>query len=234
MKLHYLIMIVALTTGARLCCAASPVTILESATPGNPTPTNTLVIVPEQYLAARFQLSQATRITEVGGMMQRYPAFDTVSIFAAIAELDSPAGFPVLPPSAFEPLAVARLDMTTGEYADWSTPMDVLLSPGNYALIFGTGRFGVNGNAVMFTESIDTPQASYFLGAFDLPDGRDDVWLDSDGLHDLRFFAYGIPVPEPITESLVIGLVALMASRRGRGERNRQGRQGRQGWRGEE
>ena len=203
--------ILAICAAADAFSAAPSSTIFESAILGpmaQPVD-QTIVIVPDQYLCARFHVSQPTLVDQVGGLMRRYPSSHTVSIFAAIAPITSSSGFPQLSPSQFQPLAVTSLDLTTGDYADWRAPLSVLLSPGDYALIFGTGRFGVSGNAVMYRESPDTLQASYFQGSYHLPDGRNDIWLNSDYLQKLRFVVTGTVVPEPST--IVLAFVAFTA-----------------------
>jgi hypothetical protein len=77
-------------------------------------------------------------------------------------------------------------------------PLTVSLAPGDYALVFGTGRFGAASghNGEMPHDNPDTPQASYFRSF-------GDAWIDG-GFDNTRFVVTGVIVPEPSTIFLLV------------------------------
>src|SRR5262245_53564631 len=58
-----------------------------------------------QYLAARFTLTQTTNITQVGGLIHRLDFTGNSLLFAALAAIDAPNGYPADTPYTFQPIA---------------------------------------------------------------------------------------------------------------------------------
>ena len=88
-------------------------------------------------------------------------------------------------------------------------PLPVTLSPGTYALIFGSGRFGATGEGFLPKVSGDLPGASYFVGESNHDVGS---WIAATEISNARFVVLGSTVPEPSSFILaVIGLTGLAA-----------------------
>lgn len=132
--------------------------ILETASPG-PTPfVAGATSIGSQWMAARFKVSEPTRITSVGGHLRGTSTNGgTNMLFAAIVELEHFTAFP------YNGLTTDRLagirdedvvahtifNMPTYTSQNISLPLFVTLSPGDYALVFGSGLFGTTGSGSM-------------------------------------------------------------------------------------
>jgi hypothetical protein len=194
--------------------ASQPQTILESATTSLDGLRIPLTVDQFQYLGCRFHLDQPTNIEAIGGRIWRDTADTTV--FGAIATLTSPNGFPELTPKTFSPIAVTTFTtpISNQDTNDLLVPLSVLLQPGDYAIIFGSNRFGATGKSAMDRPYSETSQASFFLGQISstLSNGN---WVNYSGFNNVRFLVIGTPVPEPSTLALfAIGCVAIGCRRR--------------------
>jgi len=174
-------------------------------------------------LGSRFSISNNTQITAVGGHMSNSSLnnglFDpNEKIYGAIVSLGSPSAFPSFLPSEIETNVLAVTTFIPGvilsSSRDLRVPLSVLLGPGDYALIFGTGLFSTNGSAAMPQNNPVLPNASFFLGT------TDDFWNPLFIFNPLpiRFVVEGDvapAVPEPSTLLLLVsGLAGLAAWRR--------------------
>jgi hypothetical protein len=196
--------------------------ILQSATLGPTGQTGGYYLTPgppdsafAQYLGARFQVGSTVQVDHIGGHL----SVAVGEIFGAIIPL--PPGntaLPALPPSQIAALALAETTFTGPSHsADVLVPLSVVLPPGNYALVFGSGQFGATGQGNMPGDDTDTAQASYFY--FTTFNGGTDSWHD-DSFHNTRFVVTGTPaaaVPEPSSLALLgLGGLALAVWRRRR------------------
>jgi hypothetical protein len=189
-------------------------TIFESATfgPFSDAPMG-YAIANYQFQAARFHLDTETVVDHIGGRFGGNGTSKLLS-FGAIAELGA-SGFPDASPLTFQPIASATFSPANAN-ADTLVPLSVTLPPGDYALIFGAGRFGSpvlpDSTTDILTHNPETPQASYF-SYNEL--GGNDIWTNDADDIGLRFFVTGTPVLEPSTLVLaVLGTTALLAYRR--------------------
>jgi len=149
-------------------------------------------------LGCRFSLTETAQITAVGGHIGNFSLDNghldpDAEIYAAIVELDSPSSFPSFLPSEIETHALAAVTFIPGDTsassADLRVPLSILLEPGNYALIFGTGLFGVDGMAAMALNNPVLPGASFFSGL------TSDHWNPtSTDPQDMRFVVEGYTV----------------------------------------
>jgi hypothetical protein len=95
-----------------------------------------------QILAARFHLNQATTTAHIGGVFG-----GSGTIYGAIVALTGPEDFPDSTDlSSADVLGAALLMLPDGNAELIATPLEVRLSPGWYAIAFGTGRFGATGD----------------------------------------------------------------------------------------
>ncbi|MCA9235339.1 MAG: hypothetical protein KDA44_07695 [Planctomycetales bacterium] len=158
----------------RPACAAT--IELASATLASPGQFAGQSISTNQFLGWRFAVTTGIRVTEVGGHMLR--ATDG-GVFAAIIRLDAldalPQGAPfedaeVLATAAFEPPTPSD---------DAFTPISAVLTPGNYAVVFGAGLYdggttktGTNAAMVQGQPLIGETTQSSFIAWF----GNDLEW----------------------------------------------------------
>ncbi len=201
--------------------------LYESATPGTTEQTVGGLVIntglpfgnAPSWLGARFELDQPAIATRIGGHLYRIPSdFNSVDantnrlIFGALLKLDhindlptiamDGQDIPVLDQS--EILAVSLFEPPFPS-SEGSVEIDpVLLAPGAYAIMFGSGLFGAEGGAAMALGNnlTATPSMFGFLG-------RDVIPLASQ---DMQFLLIGIPlVPEPMTGLvLCLGMACLL------------------------
>ena len=191
---------------ALFAARASATIILETASLGQTGEPGGTSVDAEQYLAARFTLTQTTQITAVGGhLFEGEPG----GVFAAIIPLSSPTALPSFLPSDIGSSAVAGVAFTAPFPSDdVLIPLSVVLSPGSYALVFGSNAFGATGGGGMPEDNSPIGTPSFFLG-------QTSTWTDTD-LSFLRFVVEGTVVPEPGTSMLVMSGLAVLAARKPR------------------
>jgi hypothetical protein len=117
---------------------------LESATMGPGGRTGGHSVSANQLIGWRFHVTSPTAVTHVGGHLGSVSGY----VFAALVSLNSldaiPAGAP-LP----EQVVAKTLLTPPALTADMRVPLSAMLTPGSYALIFGSGQFGATGRALM-------------------------------------------------------------------------------------
>lgn len=161
-----------------------------------------------QYLGTRFQLTEATAITAVGGHFQSTAG---ATLFAAIVPLASMSALPTS--GDIESIALASATFTATHPSSILTiGLTARLDPGIYGLVYGgkgsgPGAFGATGVGSM-PLSVSPPGASNF---FRLPDG---TWLNG-GVLGVYFSVFGdvavTSVPEPASLSLLAAGLLLTA-----------------------
>jgi hypothetical protein len=159
-------------------------------------------VISVQYLGARFHLPQAAEVSAVGGHIFS----DTEgTLFVAIAPLVSLAGFPLGEPSNFTPLAVTTfVAPPVFASADVSIPLSVELPAGDYAIIFGSGRFGATASGAMPTNNSPLDLTGLFF-----TDALDSWRVPLN--QAMRFTVSGVLVPEPSGMALAtIGLAGVL------------------------
>ena len=187
------------------------VIIFESATPPTTTGLGGGTSLTSQYLGTRFELTETTAVTAVGGHMNNFAG----TLFAAIVPLVSATALPTS--LDIEAIALAST-LFTGTFTSSVVTVDLhsILEAGVYGLVFGgADAFGATGHGAMpaspTTGSVDLPGTSYF---FRTSDGA--TWVNG-GFANAYFFVEGEPivVPGPGTLGLlVIGLLCLAGVRR--------------------
>lgn len=121
------------------------------------------------FWGTRFEVTETTTVDEAGVWLTS----GSGEIFAAILEIDSPTADP-LPPShpLFDDSVAASTLITvasgTGEYTGDLAGAE--LEPGHYALVFGSGLFGADGEALIPSLSdpdyVTNPGCIVWSGAF--------------------------------------------------------------------
>ncbi len=179
----------------------------------------------DQYLGWRFHLNAPFQVQAIGGNISGSGTF-----FGAIVPVSSVSAIPSGRPFDDTTISVATF-AGPGNATDVSIPLSAFLLPGDYALIFGSERFGTRGQGTMSFFNYDLPWGSPYLS------WRLGSWYEFDAGHlfappdpsGIRFVVSGIVVPEPYAGELfvlAVGLgVFLPQSRRTRSlDRTRAGR----------
>jgi hypothetical protein len=146
--------------------------------------------LPYNYLGSRFSINSVFEVESVGGHIGSTSGYRG-DLFAAIVSLDGPIALPSGSP--FDSSTVASTVFTAPNPSeDILVPLSATLNPGHYALIFGSGQFGADGNGGMPTNNVDFPgRASYFQWRQDTSE-----WEAYNG-GGLRFLVMGNVAPGP-------------------------------------
>ncbi len=128
--------------------------IYESATLGPTGQTSGLGVFDEQFLGSRFSISQTVQVTEIGGHIDSLFSGDN---FGAIIQLSGPGVLPSGSPFDVGEVIASTTFTPSSPSSDISTPLSVILPPGDYALVFGSGLFGATGIGNMPSNNPTTP-----------------------------------------------------------------------------
>lgn len=185
-------------------------TIYESATLGPTGAASGLDLSSTQHVGSRFSIALPANVTGVRGHMLGVNPNPT-SLFAAIVRMSGEFPSPTVYTTDTLASTVFTLPLA-GLSRDVFVPLSASLPAGNYALIFGAGRFGATGlSGRMPTNNPETPQGtgSFFLGG-------SGTWINlAPRFSQFRFVVEGQFVPEPSTLSLLVlgGLAAVLRAR---------------------
>ena len=134
---------IALALNALITLPAHADTILETAS-FTGTHNGDYTVSATRFIAASFAVSNPTEITGIGGEFGGYPSG---KIFGAIVPLANLTSFPSVAPSQIPSISLADVVFSTSGNTppkgnDLLEPLSVTLSPGAYAVVFGSGLFG--------------------------------------------------------------------------------------------
>jgi len=167
--------------------SAAPI-IWESATMGPDGQGAGPAVSATQLVGWRFRVTSSVSVTEVGGHLGRISG----QLFAAIMPLESIDALPPAPPFTASPVLGSAAFTPPAVTADVRVPLSVLLSPGSYALVFGSGQFGAAGSGLILnsqqTNIEPTIRASYVTWRQTLPGVFE--WTVGS-LDNLRFVVVG-------------------------------------------
>jgi hypothetical protein len=174
------------------------------------------VVGEDQILGARFHVSGIVAVDHIGA---HFVKSDGGLIYGAIASLTGLPGLPPGTPGTFNPLASTTFTPVKG--ADQLVPLSATLGPGDYALVFGSNRFGATGMAAIGGGDTDKGQPSTFYS--NATDWIDSPLTGSRFLVTGQFLVDGVgggdeqppsEAPEPTTLALVgVGLAGLAGYR---------------------
>jgi hypothetical protein len=164
------------------------------------------------FVGADFTVSAATRVTGIGAAFAN--TADTAgggAIFGAIVQVDPMTGLPLQPVETLASVTLGNVVFTPTVDGDTTAALSVVLGPGTYGVVFGSGLFGADGVADLLLGNDPVGSASVFENDF-APFAAD----PSDT--DARLFVDGVPAPEPGSFALLgAGTVLIgMAARRRR------------------
>jgi hypothetical protein len=171
-----------------------------------------------RFVGAAFTLSGTEQITSIGA---QFGGFPSGAIFAAIVPLASQTSLPSFTPSDIASDAIADVVFSVpmqpnGGPIDLSVPLNVTLSAGSYAVVFGSGAFGADGFAGLGEDNNAVGSPNWISTLFD------NTWsADSyDGIRITVTAAGAGAVPEPSTWAmLILGFAGLGAAQRLRSRR---------------
>jgi hypothetical protein len=92
-----------------------------------------------------------------------------------------------------------------------SIPMSILIDPGHYSLVFGSGLFGAIGSGVMPATNPANLNQQSFIGWWEITSGRWQ-WSTQLGAYQgmsRRFVVEGYAMPEPGSAIVIISAVLL-------------------------
>lgn len=151
------------------------------------------------YVATTFTLGQQTNVTGVGGVFTQFPVTGG-SIFADI--IAAPANQTDVTATSLVSQSLGHVVFTAPtDGSDAKESLNVLLGPGTYELVFGSGLFGATGDSGLASGMQGT--ANFFNTA----DGGQTWNAQSDSL---RMTVYASPVPLPAGLPLLISGVAAL------------------------
>jgi hypothetical protein len=155
------------------------------------------------YFATRFSLARNTRVSRTSAW---FYAGGSGNAFAAILRLDSPTSpLPNPGTTGFTNAVVASTLVPIGSASDEyaGTFDDLALTPGSYALVYGTGMFGATGSIRMMAIAADDMSGSGVYG------WTDSMWFGPD-FYDVRMALSGIvPQLEVTPDPADFGVVPL-------------------------
>jgi hypothetical protein len=188
---------------------ARALTIFESATLGSSSTTNKGDVSSSQSFGVRFELTAAVQTTEIGGHFLRANTSGNQLVYGAVVALSGPTDFPDSTSlTTSDVIGFALLGPLTSPSSEVSAELELVLTPGWYALVYGSGGLGASGFGGIVEADTDVGSPDYFRQTFG-------TWTETFPPNDQRFFLKGI-VPEPATALLLgLGLAALAAPRPG-------------------
>lgn len=157
--------------------------------------TGEFIVQTDRFIGAAFTITQTTAITGIGA---QFGGFPSGTIFGAIVPLSSPTAFPSFLPSQLAGASLADVVFSVpGGTHDLTEPLSVILAPGSYGLVFGSGLFGANGFAGLGDGNTTIGSPFFFQSLFS------DQWQsqDPDGI---RVFVLGSAVPESSTWAMML------------------------------
>lgn len=163
-------------------------------------------VTPDVFSEVRFQLSQTVKTTGVGGHFVDDTRTDN-TFFGAIVELENGTDFPDSGDLSTSDLVAATLLTLPHPSAEVFGDLDVVLEPGWYALVFGSGLFGATGSGAAVLNNPDIGSPSYI--AHQTGSG----WLELSTLpgpfHNYRLVVEGKAIPEPDSVAAIVIAVVL-------------------------
>jgi hypothetical protein len=160
------------------------------------------------FPGVRFELTLPVITSQVGG---HFVSQSGGTFFGAIVSLDGPGDFPNSSDlSSSDVLGAAVLSFPETS-AEVSGGLSLSLSPGWYALVFGSGLFGANGDGAAPQNNTDIGDPSYIAYEPNLG------WIALDRFPMLfenhRFIVSGVIVPEPTTFWMAAALLTFLNRR---------------------
>jgi hypothetical protein len=157
------------------------------------------------FTGVRFHLTQSVITSQIGG---HFVGGSNGTFFGAIVKLDSETDFPNSSNlSTPDVLGAASLSFPVPS-AEVFGNLKIHLTPGWYALVFGSGLFGTSGYGAALWNNSGIGDPSYIISR-PISGGPTQRWFNSEiirtpPIEDFRFVVTGTIVPEPGSLSLLL------------------------------
>jgi len=153
-------------------------------------------------VGANFSVSVATHITSIGAAFANAAQTSgSGSIFGAIVAVDPITGLPTQPVESMASITFGSVVFTPNVDGDTTAALDLILQPGTYGLVFGSGLFGATGFADLLVGNTTVDSPAVFSNVF-APFAQDPFNTD------VRLFVN----QEDVGETPVPGAAVLFAS----------------------
>lgn len=171
-------------------------------------------IVPAQSVGntvhggARFYLDTPTVVEEVGGHFVKLAGSIGGTLYSAIVRLDNATDLPdsrdLSTPDVLGSTVIGFPDLSSDVYGE----LNLLLEPGWYGVIFGSGRFGANGGGGAPRTNSDLGSPSRFLSVSGLAWGNAVPGIGAG----VRYVVRGHAIPEPTSIAIVCCSLAFVSA----------------------
>jgi hypothetical protein len=168
-------------------------------------------VVHFNFVGARFEVKETSLTTRIGGHF--LGGFDNDTFFGALVRLTDPIDFPDSVDLSTPDVLGSTLMLFPEPSSEVFGNLSVELTPGWYAVMFGSGLFGATGRGAVVRNGTDRGSPDYILcqpsnGWFNLAD------LGFPGFGNQRFVIEGHVTPEPTSVGLVVAASCVLLSRR--------------------
>ncbi|MCH7812884.1 MAG: hypothetical protein IID40_02570 [Planctomycetes bacterium] len=168
--------------------ARADIIVHESATMGTPGVGGGWMLSENYFLGSRFHVQVTVEVTKIGAHMLHWQSpSHPGELFGAIVVLSGPDALPTGSPFTPDEVVAKTTFHAAHPSTDFRTPLSVVLEPGDYALILGSGFFGATGLGAMAINNPELPDASFI--AWSAPDNE---WRDTSA-YGMRFVVEGLP-----------------------------------------
>ena len=172
----------------------------------------------------RFEVTSSVQLVSVGGFFENLTGADR-KIFGAVVGLSGPNDVPdSLDLTTSDLIGTTLINVLLGS-GDFSGSLSLGLTPGWYALGFGTGKFGADSMTGIGAPDIEMPSLSVDLSPqlpFTAVQAGCPYCAPPQFINQLqtpRFFAFAVPEPATLTLlAMGVGGILLFAAK-GRGSR---------------
>lgn len=162
-------------------------------------------VTEDVFVGVRFHLDQPVVTTQVGG---HFVGSETGDFFGAIIALSNENDFPDTTDLSSADVLGHTLLAFPSPSAEVLGDLNLQLSPGWYALAFGSGLFGATANGGAVRNGIDIDDPAY------ISLGPNVGWRNLAGtsipFDNHRFFIRGVIVPEPVSNTIAIFISILL------------------------
>ena len=163
------------------------------------------------FNGVRFEITQAVVTTRIGGHFV-LDSSTSDSFFGAIVRLDDAADFPDSGDLSTPDILGSAILTFPNPSAEVFADLNLQLDAGWYALVFGSGLFGVTGEGGALLNNPDIDAPSYI--AHQTGVGWVDLSTIPGPFKNYRLVVEGIVVPEPSSAVVVLLVTTLLLSTR--------------------
>jgi hypothetical protein len=161
------------------------------------------------YSGVNFFIPTTTIVSAIGGNFAAVISGGNNEIFGAIVPVTGQNAPPVPPDLSSGVLGTTLITLNVGRLDILSGTLNLTLSPGWYAELFGSGQFGATAGLTLAAVTLNgQPDTSNGIVTYALRQSDGMQFLQAPGA---RYFVLGTIVPEPSSAVVSLGLAALIA-----------------------